>query len=223
MNHIGQNIMEQKYLKKTEKIGLAIYLVSNHLKDNEPMKWELRKEVFSFLESICSIGNEYDKEIFFSCSRNIISMLHISSSSGLISKANADMIINEIEFILSSTKKDSLEDNIKAGFVLSEDFFATDHDSILNTDKAHIKNRLSNNIANNKDINKNNVIKDKKNSRQSRIISLLKNQSDLTIKDFVKVINDCSEKTIQRELLSLVEKGIIKKEGERRWSKYSLK
>jgi len=50
----------------------------------------------------------------------------------------------------------------------------------------------------------------------------LKNQSNLTIKDFSKVITDCSEKTIQRELLDMVEKGIIKKEGERRWSKYSL-
>jgi hypothetical protein len=30
------------------------------------------------------------------------------------------------------------------------------------------------------------------------------------------------EKTIQRELLALVEEGIVKKEGERRWSTYSL-
>jgi len=45
----------------------------------------------------------------------------------------------------------------------------------------------------------------------------------LSVKDFTRVIKDCSEKTIQRELLDLVEKGIVKKEGERRWSRYSLK
>jgi len=43
------------------------------------------------------------------------------------------------------------------------------------------------------------------------------------VKDFAKVITDISEKTIQRELLDLVQRGVIKKEGERRWSRYSLK
>jgi hypothetical protein len=43
------------------------------------------------------------------------------------------------------------------------------------------------------------------------------------MKDFVKVIPECSEKTIQRELLDLVGKGVLKKEGERRWSTYSLR
>jgi DeoR/GlpR family transcriptional regulator of sugar metabolism len=60
-------------------------------------------------------------------------------------------------------------------------------------------------------------------SRQELIINTLKGQNNLTIKDFTKVIKDCSEKTIQRELLDLVEKGLIKKEGERRWSRYSIK
>ena len=41
--------MEQFYLLKTEKISQAIYLTSNHLKDNEPIKWELRREGLSFL------------------------------------------------------------------------------------------------------------------------------------------------------------------------------
>jgi hypothetical protein len=59
--------------------------------------------------------------------------------------------------------------------------------------------------------------------RTTMIISLLKKRDGLTIKDFSTVIKDCSEKTIQRELLSLVEKGVLKKEGERRWSKYSLR
>jgi DeoR/GlpR family transcriptional regulator of sugar metabolism len=37
------------------------------------------------------------------------------------------------------------------------------------------------------------------------------------------VIKDVSEKTIQRELISLIEAGIILKTGERRWSRYSIK
>ncbi len=37
------------------------------------------------------------------------------------------------------------------------------------------------------------------------------------------MIDDCGEKTIQRELVSMMKEGSIKKEGERRWSQYSLK
>lgn len=62
----------------------------------------------------------------------------------------------------------------------------------------------------------------RKDSRKAIIINLLKKQDHLTIKDFTKVIDNCSEKTIQRELLQLVSEGVLKKEGERRWSRYSL-
>ena len=64
--------------------------------------------------------------------------------------------------------------------------------------------------------------KDIKDKRQQTIIALVKRHRTLTIKGFTGVIKDCSEKTIQRELLALVEKGVLKKEGERRWSTYSL-
>jgi hypothetical protein len=71
-------------------------------------------------------------------------------------------------------------------------------------------------------IKDNNILKDIKDKRQNIIIALVKKHRTLTIKGFTGVIKDCSEKTIQRELLSLVERKVLKKEGERRWSTYSL-
>jgi hypothetical protein len=62
----------------------------------------------------------------------------------------------------------------------------------------------------------------KKNARQSVIINLLKRKREIMIKDVAPLIEGVSEKTIQRELLAMVEQGIVKKEGEKRWSKYSL-
>ena len=44
----------------------------------------------------------------------------------------------------------------------------------------------------------------------------------MTKQDIAQTIRDCSEKTIQRELIALIQGGIVKKTGERRWSKYSL-
>lgn len=65
-------------------------------------------------------------------------------------------------------------------------------------------------------------LKDRKDGRKNAIIALLSRKSNLTVKDFLSVITDCSEKTIQRELIELVSQGVLKKEGERRWSRYSL-
>jgi len=58
--------------------------------------------------------------------------------------------------------------------------------------------------------------------RAERIKTVLEAKPQATIKDIAEVITDVSEKTIQRELNSLIEKGQVVREGERRWSKYSV-
>lgn len=58
--------------------------------------------------------------------------------------------------------------------------------------------------------------------RSERIKTVLEAKPQATIKDIAEVITDVSEKTIQRELNSLIEKGQVVREGERRWSKYSI-
>lgn len=59
--------------------------------------------------------------------------------------------------------------------------------------------------------------------RAERIKTVLEAKPQATIKDIAEIITDVSEKTIQRELNSLIEKGQVIREGERRWSKYSVK
>jgi len=58
--------------------------------------------------------------------------------------------------------------------------------------------------------------------RAARIKTVLEAKPEATIKDIAEVITDVSEKTIQRELNSLIEKGQVIRQGERRWSKYSI-
>jgi DNA-binding transcriptional ArsR family regulator len=59
--------------------------------------------------------------------------------------------------------------------------------------------------------------------RAERIKTVLEAKPQATIRDIAEIITDVSEKTIQRELNSLIEKGQVIREGERRWSKYSVK
>ncbi|MBP6854629.1 MAG: hypothetical protein KBD26_00850 [Candidatus Pacebacteria bacterium] len=61
-----------------------------------------------------------------------------------------------------------------------------------------------------------------KNERRNSILLALKNNNSVTVKDISLVVKNCSEKTLQRELTALVKDNILKKTGEKRWSKYSL-
>ncbi|MEK7091360.1 MAG: hypothetical protein AAB900_00010 [Patescibacteria group bacterium] len=57
-------------------------------------------------------------------------------------------------------------------------------------------------------------------NRKKNILDFVTGKGWTSIKDIAAVVTDCSEKTIQRELLELVAKGRLKKQGERRWSRY---
>ncbi len=95
-------------------------------------------------------------------------------------------------------------------------------DSKINPHKGHLPIKDTNNEEKRSmSFNKGHIVRDK-NKRYETIINLLKNTKEISVKDVSNIVSGWSDKTIQRELLSLVAKGVLKKEGERRWSKYSL-
>jgi hypothetical protein len=58
--------------------------------------------------------------------------------------------------------------------------------------------------------------------RREMILSALKHVPELGVKDFSVVMKNCSEKTIQRELVSMVSEGVLNKSGAKRWTRYFL-
>ena len=60
------------------------------------------------------------------------------------------------------------------------------------------------------------------NERQTIIMDQMKESKQAKISDFYTSFHGVSSKTIQRDLQSLVDRQILKKEGEKRWTVYSL-
>ena len=224
--------------KKTEKITSALYLVSGLLKDDEPMKWELRDKGMDLLSSSFSASNatpgdkNYIIQSLFTAALETISLLNVAKISNLISDMNHSILVREIDQVVALMRDRLSESASSAGLVLSEQFFKTPN---LFTSGFKTGERIKNEefgVTNRSGMSKkrelsdvpsgHKVMQEKKSKRQENIVNVLKGQSNLTIKDFAKVIKDCSEKTIQRELTEMVAKGLVKKEGERRWSRYSL-
>jgi hypothetical protein len=229
--------------KKTEKITAALYLVSGLLKDDEPIKWELRDRGIDLLSSSFTASSSVpgDKsgviQAIFTAALETLSLLNVAKISNLISEMNHKLLVREIDLVVGMLRDRLAQSAEKAGYVLSESFFKTpdlfasgfrmdnrgggnpnQHD-----DKGQVLGMKYEVSGNKASIEGHVSVQEKKSNRQETILNVLKTQSNLTIKDFAKVIKDCSEKTIQRELIDLVSKGLIKKEGERRWSRYSLK
>jgi hypothetical protein len=240
--------------KKTEKITAALYLVSGLLKDDEPLKWELRDRGMDLLSSSFTASSSLpgDKnaviQSLFTAALETISLLNVAKISNLISPMNHMLLVREIDQVVTLMRDRLAQNAENAGYILSESFFKTPdlfssgfkseseggtrHNGTAGqgrTDAAHKGHSsqalypMQDSLRSNQRHGNSENSQLKKTYRQQTILNVLKGQSGLTIKDFSRVIKDCSEKTIQRELLELVEKGVVKKEGERRWSRYSLK
>jgi DNA-binding transcriptional ArsR family regulator len=229
--------------KKTEKITAALYLVSGLLKDEEPIKWELRDRGIDLLSSSFSASNSLpgDKnaviQSLFTAALETLSLLNVAKISNLVSDMNHKLLVREIDNVVAMLRDRLRESAESAGYILSESFFKTPdlfssgfrlgNRNVSQNDSFGVKGQKVTssefNHANNGVTKGHELGNEKKLQRRELIISTLKTQSNLTIKDFAKVIKDCSEKTIQRELIELVNMGLVKKDGERRWSRYSLR
>lgn len=206
--------------KKTEKLISALYLLTSFFSDLEPMKWRLRdlgSKLLSVKESRSLV-------------QEIMSLLTVSKNAGLISDMNHEIIHREFGNLLPKTE--SLGEMLKKietyeePQVIKEVLNKIEEKSVTN----YLPRPVEINVLKDKPVRetvKSEYIKDgavalKKNGRQSAILNLLKKKPEIMIKDITPHIEGVSEKTIQRELLSLVKDGVLKKEGEKRWSRYSL-
>ncbi|MBA3733135.1 hypothetical protein H0W91_02030 [Patescibacteria group bacterium] len=221
--------------KKTEKLASAVYIVTNLLSDNEPMKWTLRKKVSEFLSFSLSYKDVSDsaKNSFVYSAKSfvleIVSLLEVSMRGGLISTMNFGILKQEFNNLISIYS--SSESHDSKGNIISENFFDVVRPNTPSESRyigstptsLSVQNRVPEYTQ--KSVN-NPQIKDKedekKSLRQTTILALLRRKKELTIKDIASVIKDCSEKTVQRELNTFIANGVLKRSGVRRWSKYSL-
>ncbi len=200
--------------KKTERIVAGLYLITGLLKDKEPIKWKIREHSMSLISSVLTLNDNqaFEKDTvarsIFSDLFEIISAINLGHISGLLSDMNHEVMRGELDKLINILKDNMVNNKEREGYVLSEKFF---NNVVNKAPQAEI--RIKDSVLDNT----------KKMDRKTAIVEVLKNRSNLTVKDVAQVVTGCSEKTIQRELIELVEKGVVKREGERRWSRYSLR
>lgn len=226
---------------KSYRLAAAVFVISNLMDQSE----ELRSKIKSLSLKLVSIvvhlkdANSFDvKTITVDLEKNtleLMSFLDIASVSGLISKMNGDIIKQEFQsFIIElgkfaenfSANKNTVIDGIfseslivdssnslgKGSGLISKNFEEKpqkeEHLNMIEIDKSKIENFKNGHK--------------RKDLRKSTVLEFIKGHDMVSIKDIMPNVNGCSEKTVQRELISLINERKIKKVGERRWSRYSI-
>jgi len=229
----------------SELASLSLYLKDNFSRDRERVGFELRTTV---LEIITLFNVARNSGLISDMNHEIVSreMHKYLNSIGLpigITEDGGNILLSSNFFSIESSpskqpelaepnpQKDistTLDAGKKSNVDLEPESVFDERQTTKTEYLPRTKDFVSNKISkdpkpsNSKDLRDFGTVAVKKNARQSIIINMLKRKKEIMIKDVSPLIHNCSEKTIQRELLAMVKAGILKKEGEKRWSKYSL-
>ena len=212
MNPLNHSNKEEKVndSSKGHKIAAALYLVTSHLSDNDPLKTALRTHAVTLV----SFGME---EKVASLAQHVQALLETAVLAGLISEKNASIISLEIRHyvIAVTTEPDTLS-------ALFTPVFNNTATQPIRQQKPLVG--MTYNVRDNTftTTHKTPVLNENKSKRQDIILSFIKEHKSAAIKDIAALFTDTSEKTIQRELGALVNAGKITKRGEKRWSVYMI-
>ena len=214
-----------------EAISKALYLVTDLIEKSEPLRQSLRTLSIELL--LVEDKGQRDTKVL-----HLSSLIKIARETKLISEMNAELLLKALAGTAVSNKP---VNDVSVAGVLEENNLQVDEDY----EDTHVLQTTPNEVAK-KDIPTNTVLNKKTDpvfvtkkivslpekiqstgsdvgSRRKKILEVVRNKGQVTINEFIDEIQGCSSKTIQRELTSLVLSGTLKKAGERRWSKYSLK
>jgi len=214
--------------KKIERLSSAIFLVSNTITDCYELKRKINDLAISLISYCAAIKDNITTEEIKLLSKmesalmEISSLLDMALVSGLVSSMNTSILKQEFDFLIKSLNE--LYQHCNEKTKISNNFFKNDN---VNLALNHLpivareENFISTSHKNSQQI-KEKSVNSRKEFRGKAIIDVIRMKGNASIKDISKSVKGCSEKTIQRKLFSLIQNGILKKNGERRWSKYSL-
>ena len=214
-----------KYIfKKTERIVSVVFYVANTLEKDKRTEQQLEdiletsREVHNAILRTLETRSHLAEESIRNAAHSLIrldSKLNVAAASSVIAPEVLHVITAEIDAVLRGLNK---------YLVHTTAFDDLDYkvmpSSVTTRENSGRKNREEDNRESGSAAK---VESGKSEAdRRERIKVVLAARGEATIKDITDIITDVSSKTIQRELNSMIEDNLVKRQGERRWSKYSI-
>jgi DeoR-like helix-turn-helix domain len=218
-NVFKKDIKRVYIYKKAERLAKAIFLVSPAFSKSGVLLDRFQYLATSLVDSAILPPGEA-KEALSKDLLALSSLLAIARASGTLSFMNADIISREVHTLLSeiATYEEPrffLEDSFSLAELLHEAERQPRGDDA--PQKKSIPSPLS---MEKRKVSVRAQKSDELSKRQEEILSVIKDKGEVYIKDVSTLLREYSEKTIQRELSSLVLSGVLEKKGDKRWTTY---
>ncbi len=234
----GANAAAALAYKKMERLVTATYMVTNYVPKSENLRQRVRDiasnlltDTITLRSGFTSLGIDALSNIIAQV-RTTLSMLDALYASGLISEMNLKVLksaYTDFTQSLSAMAQGSASDGVE---LTSEYFSQAQATQKTSKQGLDVKSNRSGEIAllRKKEvvpINKHSVDKPKARSnkgteRVQTIIDFITKRGSASTGDVAQLITDCSSKTLQRDLNKLVQDGVLIKNGEKRWTRYSI-
>jgi hypothetical protein len=219
--------------KKLERITSALYLVTNSLPVQEPLRHSIREKSLQLLSATFSLAEQAAVDAATLVSsiqatvREVKALLHVARNAHLISEMNYQVLEREFSALLDVTGS-KLEPvghpELNGAYFQVESLSLSASSSLIGSAPPRSGPMGGSSTVRSRAVPapEGEPMTGIKERRRQAILDIIKDKGRVNIKDISRLVQGCSRKTIQRELLSLVEEGVITKEGERRWSTYAL-
>jgi hypothetical protein len=225
-NNIFEKDIRRVFIyKKAERLAKAIHLIAPAFADSV----SLRNKIDSIAVGLVEAATLPSGSARMALSRELLalsSVLGIARTGGLLSYMNTELITREAHALLQEVAAYEeprlfLDEAPTLSGIAKQAYSQDAAERPGNFDqkraqKTRVVRKGQTQLKDSSEVPP--AIKD----RRETIMSIIRDKGSVSIKDISTIIRGVSEKTVQRELIALIQAKMIKKQGERRWSTYSL-
>ncbi|MBP6860266.1 MAG: hypothetical protein KBC38_01745 [Candidatus Pacebacteria bacterium] len=223
-NIFDKDIRRVYIYKKAERLARAVHLVTPAFGHSDALRERSERTAIALIDG--AVLPPLESRV--TLSRELLSLsslMALARTTGLLSPMNADMIAKEAENLLHEIAGYE-EPRLLLGDTPSlAELHKTSERGEVRVATKSVQNRKPAPSSQPKPKGHDRgVVSDspERGSRRNLILDVLKEKGSAYIKDVSTTIRGVSEKTVQRELQALVQEGVVKQEGKRRWTTYSL-
>jgi len=232
-NLFGHNFSALQAFKRTERIVAALYLLTNNVPYTEPIRQAIRSKghelIHRAIELKSGFGSQNNSVVLSVAStiRELLALSRMLFAGGYISRGNAEIITKALDdlalFVLSASNSAVSEETALSSSDFTPIRFEKKESRGDTYDRKEREDSSTPTFSRERRMARKPSTRGiPKEDRRMLILDTLRGGGKLGIKDIALQVVGYSEKTVQRELTNLVQEGLVKKEGEKRWSTYSL-
>ncbi|OGZ42507.1 MAG: hypothetical protein A3C80_00870 [Candidatus Ryanbacteria bacterium RIFCSPHIGHO2_02_FULL_45_43] len=226
----------------------ALYRVTDLMSDQEPLKWSLRGKALFVLKlawkgrsgAIFKSRVEVHERIA-SVISELLHLLEIASATAHISRINFEVLSREYQSvngdIQAAKEQKAMFEGVNMVLADQKTHSELNETGAKNREEAMAQSAGREAVTDKKLLAQDSTKKEPMQEthagypeyvfprmREKKIIQYLRTNRWASRRDLISIFeHDISEKTVQRDLAALVESGVLEKEGEKRWRKYTLK